>query len=64
MSVIRILLTEQFTAVLFSVNLNNTAVCFIGKNKLCNTCYNTCVNNAAEQCEYKKDNSSPRQYIF
>lgn len=41
MSVIRILLTEQLTTVLFSVNLNNTPVCFVGENKLRKPCNDT-----------------------
>ena len=36
MSVIRILLTKQFTDILFSINLNDTAICFIWENKIYN----------------------------
>ena len=64
MSLIHILLTEQFTAVLFSVNLNNAAVCFIRENKLRKPCNYTRINHAAEQCKNKKDYCRSRQYIF
>ena len=64
MSVIRILLTEQLTTVLFSVNLNNTPVCLVGENKLRKPCNDTRINHAAEQCEYKKNYCRSRQYIF
>ena len=48
----------------FSVNLNDAPVGFVGKNKLCNACYSGCVNHAAKQCKNKKDYCRSRQYIF